>query len=428
MAQFADLSLYQYMKDDTIFNKINTTFIKMDSDVITHQNPILQTILDELITAMKMQSPLFAKTFQKISWVGSFYKGTRVGEPGEYDIDIVINLPFKERDIQFTKDRPGCIKMCTVWRDINPQKALNLDPKVSKELKSFIDDESYLNQEKFRNWMEGVLNKVAYATSGCSIIKLPGREPIKMKKSGPAFTLTVNYDWKTIDIDVVPALSFSVCSLPRCPKTDILQSCPDRKWFAIPKPFNDSEHGSYDFQYRYWRLSFYEFEKDIFSTHEYGRMKPVIRHLKKFRDTRNWTSIASYYLETLCYHERELFRISHNLSYTFLFYKMLEKLRDAFRDHRIRHYWDDDLNLLEKIGYHEMQNMEGRIQNILENIGRTIQTDRYAMAKYTLNSTELNILVIYDAATIISNMFWPEVPEPELESESESNASKCMIQ
>lgn len=30
---------------------------------------------------------------------------------------------------------------------------------------SFIDDQSYLNQEKFRGWMEGILNTVAIATT-----------------------------------------------------------------------------------------------------------------------------------------------------------------------------------------------------------------------------------------------------------------------
>lgn len=49
---------------------------------------------------MRKQSLLFDKTFQKINWVGSFYKGTRVGHPEEYDLNFVINLPFKEKNIK----------------------------------------------------------------------------------------------------------------------------------------------------------------------------------------------------------------------------------------------------------------------------------------------------------------------------------------
>lgn len=49
---------------------------------------------------MRRQSPLFDKTFQRIVWAGSYYKKTRVGQPEEYDLNFVINLPFKEKDIQ----------------------------------------------------------------------------------------------------------------------------------------------------------------------------------------------------------------------------------------------------------------------------------------------------------------------------------------
>jgi len=33
-------------------------------------------------------------------------------------------------------------------------------------MKSFIDEDSYLNQEKIRTWMEGILSKVADTTRG----------------------------------------------------------------------------------------------------------------------------------------------------------------------------------------------------------------------------------------------------------------------
>lgn len=60
----------------------------------------MSQIFYELIEAMKRQSPLFSKTFQRIVYVGSYFKKTRVGEPEEYDLNFVINLPFKERDME----------------------------------------------------------------------------------------------------------------------------------------------------------------------------------------------------------------------------------------------------------------------------------------------------------------------------------------
>jgi len=62
----------------------------------------MSQIFDNLIVAMRKQCPLFAKTFQKIIWAGSYYKGTRFGQPEEYDLNFVINLPFKEKDIEVT--------------------------------------------------------------------------------------------------------------------------------------------------------------------------------------------------------------------------------------------------------------------------------------------------------------------------------------
>ncbi|XP_011878531.1 PREDICTED: uncharacterized protein LOC105567892 [Vollenhovia emeryi] len=417
MTQATDID--RYLVDDTIFNQINARFIRLDSNDIRQQNPHLKVFFDKLTNAMKEHSPLFAKTFQRIIWVGSYYKGTRFGQPEEYDVNFVINLPFKEKDIEFTTDhfKPGFIKIRTVWRDINHQNVLNLDPKASKELNSFIDDESYLNQEKFRTWMEGILTKVAHTTSGHSTIKFPDFKPTGIRKSGPAFTLKLNYGGNItdVDIDVVPVLAYSTRTLPpKCSKMDILQSRSYRYWSAVPKPLNNDSRPGYGNFHRYWRLCFYEFEKDLLSNHDYGRVKPVIRQLKKLRDTQGWTKVASYYLETLCYHEFEMFHISQKKSHTFLFFKMLEKLRDAFHNHCIKYYWDDDLNLLENIGHDKMKNMEGRIERVLKNIRKTIKDDPYAIAEWVLNTDELKSLIIYMQHENMSAQpeFEPDTPEP----------------
>ncbi|XP_024871035.1 uncharacterized protein LOC112454072 isoform X3 [Temnothorax curvispinosus] len=370
MAQVADID--KYLVSDTIFEKINSKFIKMDSNDIKDQNQFLKTFFEKLINAMRQQSPLFAKTFQRIIWVGSYYKGTRFGEPKEYDLNFVVNLPFEEKDIQFRADRPGFIKIrVPVWKAISSQNTLNLVPEAYKELNSFIDEESYLNQEKFRTWIERILSKVAHATG--------------------------DKNDRIIFHDYTP-------------------SRPNRCWSAVPKPLNNSRSDFGDLRHRYWRLCFYEFEKDMLSNHNYGRMKPVIRQLKKLRDTREWASIASYYLETLCYHESEMFHISQRRSYTFLFFKMLEKLHDAFNNHCIKYYWDDDLNLLESIGREEMRNMEGRLDKILKNIRRTIKDDQYAIAKWVLNRDELEILKNLEHVTI-----------PEREAQPQSNQWNCVI-
>lgn len=411
-------NINKYLQSDEIFNKINREFIAMNPDDIEYNNQLLNPIFNKLLDAMRQQSPLFAKTFQRIMWAGSFYKGTRVGQPEEYDLNFVINLPIKKKEL--ISNRPGYIKIHTDWKDKHLHYTSILDCKVYKELNSLIDEQSYLNQEKFRNWMERILGKVANDTSGNNKIILDGYAPIRIRKSGPAFTLIFQLprSGEIIDIDVVPVLVFSTRILPpNCSRRDPLQPDSNRYWSAVPKPINNKK--GFDFPHRYWRLCFYEFEKNMLSSHEYGRMKPVIRQLKKFRDTQRLNSVASYYIETLCYHESEMFHISQRKSLTFLFFTMLEKLRNAFNCGSIRYYWDDYCNLLENIGFYEMRNMEGKLNNVLKEITKNIKDDRYAIARYVLNRQELDILI---------NLECRATTEPELEPEPEvSNQWSCVI-
>jgi len=59
----------------------------------------MSQVFKKLTEAMQQQSPLFKKMYERILWAGSYYKKTRVGDPEEYDLNLVMKLPFKERDI-----------------------------------------------------------------------------------------------------------------------------------------------------------------------------------------------------------------------------------------------------------------------------------------------------------------------------------------
>ncbi|XP_018366990.1 PREDICTED: cyclic GMP-AMP synthase-like [Trachymyrmex cornetzi] len=421
MTQVEDIS--RYLSNDTVFNKISRRFISMQSDDIRRNNELLNSLLKELENAMRSQCPLFTKTFKKIEWAGSYYKGTRVGQPEEYDLNFVIKLPFRENDLEFSTDRPGFTKIRIVGRDRNSSNTLNMDPAAYRKLNSFIDDQSYLNQQRFRTWIEGILDKVAWATGGNNEILFDGYLPIKIKKSGPAFTLLIPLFERTISIDIVPVLAFSprITMPPKCSRRDILESASEnRRWSVVPKPLDNSK-GFNDSQHRYWRLCFYEFEKVMICSHDYGSIKPVIRQLKKLRDTQKWCSIASYYLETLCYNKKEIFHISKRQSYTSLFFTMLEELHDALCNGKIEFYWDNDYNLLEKIGPEEMRNMAGRLNNVLESIRKNIKNDQYAIARWILNKNELDILI--NSVHVLEPEPEPE-PEPEFENPSQWN---CVI-
>lgn len=73
---------------------------------------------------------------------------------------------------------------------------------------------------------------------------------------------------------------------------------------------------------------------------------------------------------------------------------MLERLYDAFCNCRITYYWDDELNVLENIGFNEMTNIKYRLNRILKDIRRTIENDRYAIAKYVCKYLSFFILQV----------------------------------
>ncbi|EFN83973.1 hypothetical protein EAI_06754 [Harpegnathos saltator] len=189
---------------------------------------------------------------------------------------------------------------------------------------------------------------------------------IRVRKSGPAFTLSFHSGKYLINIDLVPNS--------------------DKDVYLVPKPLSSKNIPSHakSKPNRYWRLSFYDFEKDMLQTEKYRQVKPIIRQLKKFRETQNWKSIASYYIETLCFHHLERFETRE--SHTSLLFTMLENLHKAFEIGCIKHYWVKNINLLENIEKDEMMNMKRRLYNIIKDIRKQIieqPNDLYIIARYT---------------------------------------------
>lgn len=49
---------------------------------------------------MKRNNELFNEIFKKIKYAGSFYKGTKVSKPDEYDLDLIVQLPLNYMSLQ----------------------------------------------------------------------------------------------------------------------------------------------------------------------------------------------------------------------------------------------------------------------------------------------------------------------------------------
>ncbi|XP_015121702.1 uncharacterized protein LOC107044363 isoform X2 [Diachasma alloeum] len=345
---------------DEIFNKINR-FITLQKEHVEQTNPLLREVLNSIMEIMKNEDPLFKDVFQEIMFAGSFYKGTRVGKPEEFDLDLILKLPVDYSKIKFEEDRPGYARIKLPSDSFKPAWETH-----KKVLNKWISNgDNCLNNDELRRWFESVVTKsfsrMEKNTEGWSTLRIGDRSvKVKTKKSGPAFTLMVVYGSGKFDVDLVPVLEFKTR-----PKLVVFRRVPtgDKSWYLVPKPLKTGTNPELS-----WRFCFYVYEKALLSTN--GKIKTVIRQLKKLKDCQNWSSIlASYYIETLVYHE--LIAGSLDLSrssMSTLLLHMLKKLSEACDKHSIPYYWDTRNNLIAEKTSEQLLPIKKRMQKIIKDI------------------------------------------------------------
>ncbi|KOC67476.1 hypothetical protein WH47_11655, partial [Habropoda laboriosa] len=92
--QMEDKLLNKYLSNDEVFKAINKRFISLKDNEVERINVYLQQVVETLIERMKLKDSLFNKTYNKIVFCGSFYKGTKVERPNEFDLNIILHLPI----------------------------------------------------------------------------------------------------------------------------------------------------------------------------------------------------------------------------------------------------------------------------------------------------------------------------------------------
>ncbi|XP_031826486.1 cGAS-like receptor 1 isoform X3 [Nomia melanderi] len=345
-----DTEVTKYLSDDKEANIITKMFISLKDEEIKRNNYYLNLVIEDLIKKMKEIDDLFAISYKKIIFCGSFYKNTKVGKPNEFDLNVVLSLPIHPNRINLCSTQPGYVKIQITdsLPNTNSPKYNVTNTKNQKRLRKFINN-GYLNPHQFRSWIEGILTK---ANSQLPLVTKYGTvKLIKIRKSGPAFTLYRN-----------------------------------KEWFAIAVA-KDIHGNNEDYQ---WRCSFCYQENEILARN--GRAKVVIRLIKKLRDTQNWHCIASYFIETLFLNKlEELKGILNNKSITQFFYLMLKEMHCAFEKHKIEYFWDKNYNLLGRIGKIEMMNISCTLCKIIKNIERLAKTETFKISKYILTANEFEL-------------------------------------
>nr|XP_033340254.1 cyclic GMP-AMP synthase-like isoform X2 [Megalopta genalis]XP_033340255.1 cyclic GMP-AMP synthase-like isoform X2 [Megalopta genalis]XP_033340256.1 cyclic GMP-AMP synthase-like isoform X2 [Megalopta genalis]XP_033340257.1 cyclic GMP-AMP synthase-like isoform X2 [Megalopta genalis] len=375
-----DPRLRRYLKDDRPLQLVERMFITLQMEEVKEANALLTEIINNLVDRMRMENSLFKKAYNKVVFCGSFYKGTKISEPNEFDINIVLNLHnVLHNDIQLDFIEPGFVRIRIIG-SVSSRYILTEGEK--RQLRRLIDNNNYLDPHKFRYWFESIISDFISKIS--STYSSRSYEFVKTKKSGPAFTLLFkNYDYqREFSIDIVPVLTFDTrCVIGRTINSEFT----NKEWFAVSISQKISS-------LPLWRQSYVYQENEILSLN--GRIKQTIRLMKKLRDTHKWTSIASYFIETVFLNKLpDIKEILNTTSTTWLFYVMLKEMYRCFQQHTIKYFWDDEYNLLSRIKKAEMINITGRLQNIIKQIERNAPSDPFIVAKLILGQQEFELLM-----------------------------------
>lgn len=382
-----------------VIQYVNKQYISInDSDYTVYANH-LKAVLSTLVPLMKKADTLFNNLYQKEHFAGSYADKLKIGKPTEYDMNLIIKLPVSPDNLEFEDAAPSFIKI-----KVN-RVAFE---KASTDLKGWVDDEGYLLQTKFRDWMESVLTKALnpleldespegnYGNTRCLKVRKDnaGEQVYKIghKKSGPAMTLkVVTPDNCALDVDLVPAFQFGH---PKWPTSVIPlpETSANKSWVVIPKPKKLKDGVKLEVNdTREWRMSFLDQEREIIK--ESGTVKPTIKLLKKLRDTNSLKQLSSYAIKTVVMLEMEKNQPDFwkNRS-TFIFLFMLNRLIGHIKSGHIPFFWDKRDDLL-KMGKTQAENVGGCLTRLLKDMVKNVESNPCIIAEKLLSKDEYNDFV-----------------------------------
>ncbi|KAJ8665162.1 hypothetical protein QAD02_006824, partial [Eretmocerus hayati] len=435
-------------QDDHVFQEISKLLtLKVEDKAINNRH--LFMVERDIIPHMKKADDLFAHMYKEIVFGGSYYKGTKFGKPDEYDLLMVVKLPIDYSKIIIDTDHENYayVKFKVDKNDISNQ----LDERSRKIISKWITADGYLNQNRFREWMQGVFTKGVdrlpinlglfnKSNLNCNsstqenfretpTTNLPGprfsaqasAHPLNINNqnpntcpastrenlweiptmptnpstptsipyivqtgtSGPAFPVKmITPEGCMISIDLVPALEFE-----NIPLGNGYRKLNGTKysWLTVAKPIKDDLIG----KGALWRVCFYKQEKAFLKDDLNGEIKPVIRMMKKFRDTQNWKGLCSYFIETIFYHmlDRQHNDQSESLARctrTWIFIKALKELEKAMQTKTLRYFWHPKFNLFEKLPTETLENWAHSLRRIINKIEGDFEDNPYVLADVVL--------------------------------------------
>ena len=316
-----------------------------------------QFVKKALISKMKELDGLFNVLYSRIYHGGSYYDGLRITEPTEFDLNAVLQMPFRKNVMKLKYGNGKSIPFgFAEYYCISSPEKVTTSPKMTENLKKFFldffeENTFVLLPLKVRDWFRSVVDKAIryYERNPFEYCqkKLTVRK-FKWTPLSPAATLKIKVDNDLeVDIDLVP----------------VFVNEENEDEMLVSKTYRHE-----DYQ-KVWRLSYPSVERNQLKG-ESCAMK-VIRLLKWLRDNfKDWDWVSSYYLKTVVMLEKE--RDGSKWSDKQLAEKleeMLKCLHEYFKNGEIPSVHDCRLNLLHHIKPITLSNAERRLKRFIETNG-----------------------------------------------------------
>ncbi|GJQ86344.1 hypothetical protein Trydic_g9038 [Trypoxylus dichotomus] len=377
---------------DQALEDINADTINLSAEDVKRNNEILHPLLDVLLDEMILRDELFGSCFQEVFYGGSYYDGSKIRNPDEFDLDLLLCFP-KCKILR--GEVPGHVKI-----RINHPNTVDSESTMMRNL--LADNRGYLLTWKFNAWFKNVVHKAfrPFKLSSDSKeyqMRIDGYKlKISVQDHGPAKTLVIRVRNFTINVDLVPCILFSDEDWPAFFTKNPVRSKVDT-FFAVPmspkiqvKPIrrcngqpsrnnnygrcinrirNEKNEEKQTF-YRSWRLSFQEQERHILKNKR--SLKPCLRLLKLLRDALHHNQIASYYLKNFMLNLNKKYGANFwNGSLSEVFMDVLEEYVRMLKSGMLTYYWDKQYNILENIDSKTLSKITRSIERVFNSLNHT---------------------------------------------------------
>ncbi|XP_033222613.1 uncharacterized protein LOC117176471 [Belonocnema kinseyi] len=139
--------------DDTVLQNVNH-FVTVTQKNKQTNSAHLNFLMECILPIMKEEDETFKRLYNSIQYGGSFYKGTKISNAEEYDLDLIIKLQETPLKVEMSKNKPGYVKIklqdphVDVWKNYHGQSWLAIPKPLNGDEGNLLWRASFYEQEK----------------------------------------------------------------------------------------------------------------------------------------------------------------------------------------------------------------------------------------------------------------------------------------